>query len=904
MSSISFLSQARRQAFPLGNRFGALAALFVATALTACDAGTTKIVGVDEFQAPDLTKADIQIVSGAAQEAEVASILPTPLTVQVVDESGKPIPGVALEWIFVAGRGIQSGAGGSDTASPRLTTTTNAQGQSSLSWELGIRAGIQEASASIVVPATTSAAGAAGGNGRGKRIGLTAQAKPGAADSVTVSPNDVDVPVGGSATLAAVVKDSYGNVIDGASPSWSSSDETVILVDSQGTVSALKDGTATVTAKSGKAAGSAGVTAATTTVAVGSVTVSAGNNQTGTVGEALPVASAVKVVDGQGNPSVGTVVQWAVTSGGGELSAGSNATDAQGIASVTWTLGGKTGAQAMAATVTSVGSVVFNAQAEAGAPAVVQVTPSGASVAVGAQLQFQATAEDRFGNPLSGATFTWGTSNSTILRVDGAGLATGVSDGSASVTATAGAAVGSQQVTVTATSSTPQNPGTVTDLTVIAATDSSLTLRWTEVDDGTGNPAKYAIRYGSPTISWGAAYATEITVAGTGVGAVKEHTWNGLTSGTDHQFQTVAYRGTLNVDAVFGAASNTASGTTVVNGEAGVPVRMTVSPASVSFTEIGQTAQLTATAYDAFGARVDTVTFEFSSSDPAVVEVDAMGRLTANALGTAVISVTSICCGGEVPTSVDETSDSLASFSEGFEAGSLTNADGFRWGGGTSFAVTSQNPRSGSYSGQFYYAGTSALSGDAFSELDFDLGAEYQEVWVEYYEFIPSNYVHRYPDSVDDNNKWFYLADTKAEGGTGYHVRSLLESRVGDGSGAGSLDRARPMWGTNASRNGRASSQQGMAQPQGLIVESDRGTWVQWRFYFKVSDVGQVNGVWKMWKNGEVFINETGQANGATDGQVHGYRVGYLKGWSNSGYSENTTFHIDDFKVFTSNPGW
>ena len=74
---------------------------------------------------------------------------------------------------------------------------------------------------------------------------------------------------------------------------------------------------------------------------------------------------------------------------------------------------------------------------------------------------------------------------------------------------------------------------------------------------------------------------------------------------------------------------------------------MTVSPAS-SFTEVGQTAQLTATAYDAYGTRVDTVTFQFSSSDPSTVEVDGLGRLIANSVGTVVITVTAVCCNFEV----------------------------------------------------------------------------------------------------------------------------------------------------------------------------------------------------------------------------------------------------------------
>src|SRR3989442_10496019 len=39
------------------------------------------------------------------------------------------------------------------------------------------------------------------------------------------------------------------------------------------------------------------------------------------------------------------------------------------------------------------------------------------------------------------------------------------------------------------------NPGTVTDLAVAGGTDSSVTLAFTEVSDGTGLPASYYVRW-------------------------------------------------------------------------------------------------------------------------------------------------------------------------------------------------------------------------------------------------------------------------------------------------------------------------------------------------------------------------------------------------------------------------
>src|SRR5438270_7302780 len=106
-------------------------------------------------------------------------------------------------------------------------------------------------------------------------------------------------------------------------------------------------------------------------------------------------------------------------------------------------------------------------------------------------------------------------------------------------------------------------PGTVTDLKVAGATDTVITLSFTEVTDGSGKPASYDVRYvAGSTLTWGASvpsvsHGTCATpVAGTVIGAARACVVSGLTAGTTYSFEVVAYRGTLKVDAVFGALSN------------------------------------------------------------------------------------------------------------------------------------------------------------------------------------------------------------------------------------------------------------------------------------------------------------------------------------------------------------
>ena len=109
--------------------------------------------------------------------------------------------------------------------------------------------------------------------------------------------------------------------------------------------------------------------------------------------------------------------------------------------------------------------------------------------------------------------------------------------------------------------------GTVSNLSAVATGANSVALSFTEVTDGTGQPAKYDIRYSSSGALWGPAPSvTQGTCAsplvGTTVGAVKTCTALGLSPATAYQFQLVPFRGTQGAGAVFGPLSNTAGATT------------------------------------------------------------------------------------------------------------------------------------------------------------------------------------------------------------------------------------------------------------------------------------------------------------------------------------------------------
>lgn len=77
--------------------------------------------------------------------------------------------------------------------------------------------------------------------------------------------------------------------------------------------------------------------------------------------------------------------------------------------------------------------------------------------------------------------------------------------------------------------------------------------------------------------------------------------------------------------------------------------QVVATPDSVHFTALGQSAVLSVSARNGLGETVAGISFAFASSVPSVVEVDDIGRLTARAAGTALITVSALCCGSDSP---------------------------------------------------------------------------------------------------------------------------------------------------------------------------------------------------------------------------------------------------------------
>jgi hypothetical protein len=104
---------------------------------------------------------------------------------------------------------------------------------------------------------------------------------------------------------------------------------------------------------------------ATAMLSAGTVTVAAGNHQSGQKNALVHDRPAimVKTPGPQGVPVIGVVVHWEITAGNGSISDAASTTDEFGVASIDWTLGSAVGAdnQGLRATVAGLGgsSVAF-----------------------------------------------------------------------------------------------------------------------------------------------------------------------------------------------------------------------------------------------------------------------------------------------------------------------------------------------------------------------------------------------------------------------------------------------------------------------------------------------------------------------------------------------------------------
>ena len=180
--------------------------------------------------------------------------------------------------------------------------------------------------------------------------------------SVSVSPSAPSLQVGATVQLAAVTRDASGNVLSGRAISWTSTNTAIASVNSNGLVSAVSAGAASVIASSEGQTATSSVTV--TAIPVASVTVTLPNANLG-AGSTMQAVATLR--DANNNILTGRTVTWASgnTAFATVSSSGLVAGVAAGATTITATSGGVSGSSNVTVVAQSA-STVFSDDFESG----------------------------------------------------------------------------------------------------------------------------------------------------------------------------------------------------------------------------------------------------------------------------------------------------------------------------------------------------------------------------------------------------------------------------------------------------------------------------------------------------------------------------------------------------------
>jgi hypothetical protein len=255
-------------------------------------------------------------------------------------------------------------------------------------------------------------------------------------------------------------------------------------------------------------------------------------------------------------------------------------------------------------------------------------------------------------------------------------------------------------------------------------------------------------------------------------------------------------------------------------------------------------------------------------------------------------------------------------FVDSFESAdmSATSADGFSWAGNNRTSIVTMSPgpmavwnngpianpgpdgadwtaKDGDHSLRFRYP-----AGEFWSEQRFDIGAPHPEIWIRYWLRVPTNFRHGHTSPT--NNKFFALwMDDYSQHGDGPTI-------VWNFWRQGETDNSRFTF--SVSETGSASGGHHSDYPDFIRSPEDQGRWMQVVLYAKMAmDADSMDGearIYRRWEDelSYTLIGETtGKNFSAPPAGPTGWHAGYIMGWSNPAYDEDTEWLLDRFELST-----
>lgn len=200
--------------------------------------------------------------------------------------------------------------------------------------------------------------------------------------------------------------------------------------------------------------------------------------------------------------------------------------------------------------------------------------------------------------------------------------------------------------------------------------------------------------------------------------------------------------------------------------------------------------------------------------------------------------------------------------------------------------------------------------GQSTAEQRFDIGKYTQVFGMEFWIHIPSNFSMRNPTL--GNKFWQVWRDVYSDfaGGTQqagmeYWIVGGVERPAATGRGMLRMaDPADPSFGYVTDIAGDAANQTPLIGTTGPLVI---GAWNRVRMMVSGSSAfGVADGFYKVWFNNTLYINVLNHRihNVTASPSDVRFRNGYLMGYTNTGFTNQTDFHIRDVKFYDANPGW